>query len=180
MSCLNTFLGCGWAYGFTFTPLPPQRFPQTCEMAEILPDESVQTMPLCFCWAFKTFQTASHVHVIHIWGVWAPSQVVDGHIWLHFHTTTTTDVSPDLWELAEIRTDASMQTMPLLLIEALEPFKLHPVSVRLFWAVSAPSQATNGHIASHSYWYLHWCFPRFVRAGWDPTWCKWANHATKI
>jgi hypothetical protein len=34
-------------------------------------------------------------------------------IWLHIHTITTTDVSPDLWELAEILPDASVQTMPL-------------------------------------------------------------------
>ncbi len=34
-------------------------------------------------------------------------------IWLHTHTITTTDASPDLWELAEILPDASVQTMPL-------------------------------------------------------------------
>jgi hypothetical protein len=27
----ETLLGCGWAYGFTLTPLPPQTFPQICE-----------------------------------------------------------------------------------------------------------------------------------------------------
>jgi hypothetical protein len=30
MRCLSTFSGCGWAYGFTLTPLPPQIFPQIC------------------------------------------------------------------------------------------------------------------------------------------------------
>ena len=34
-------------------------------------------------------------------------------IWLQTHTVTTTDVSPDLGELAEILGDASLQTMPL-------------------------------------------------------------------
>ena len=35
-------------------------------------------------------------------------------IWLHTHTvSTTTDVSPDLGELAEILGDASVQTIPL-------------------------------------------------------------------
>ncbi len=34
-------------------------------------------------------------------------------IWLHTHTVTTTDVSPDLGELAEILGDASVQTIPL-------------------------------------------------------------------
>ncbi len=54
-------------------------------LAEILPIANVQTMPLCFDWGFRTYQTASHVHVIHIWCVWAPSQVVDGHMTSHSH-----------------------------------------------------------------------------------------------
>jgi hypothetical protein len=37
-----------------------------------------------------------------------------GVIWLHTHTFTTTDVSPDLGELVEsIGEDSSVQTMPL-------------------------------------------------------------------
>jgi len=28
---LNTLNSCGWAYGSTLTPLPPQRFPQIWE-----------------------------------------------------------------------------------------------------------------------------------------------------
>jgi hypothetical protein len=28
MRCLNTLNSCGWEYGSTFIPLPPQRFPQ--------------------------------------------------------------------------------------------------------------------------------------------------------
>jgi hypothetical protein len=34
-------------------------------------------------------------------------------IWMHTHTVTTTDVSPDLGELAEILGDARVQTIPL-------------------------------------------------------------------
>ncbi len=59
--------------------------PVLWELAEIIPDASVQTMPLRFDWGCRTFQTASHVHVIHIWGVWAPSQIVDGHMASHSH-----------------------------------------------------------------------------------------------
>ena len=29
--CLNTLNSCGWGYGSTLTPLPPQRFPQIWE-----------------------------------------------------------------------------------------------------------------------------------------------------
>jgi hypothetical protein len=34
-------------------------------------------------------------------------------IWLHTHTVTTTDASPDLGNMAEILPDASVQTMLL-------------------------------------------------------------------
>jgi len=33
--------------------------------------------------------------------------------WLYTHTITTTDVSPDLGELAEVLGDVSVQTMPM-------------------------------------------------------------------
>ncbi len=86
--------------------------PDLWELAKILPDASVQTMPLRFGWCYRTFQTAPHVHVIHIWEIWSTTQVVDGHMASHLHLTTT-DTSLDLWELAEILPDASVQTMPL-------------------------------------------------------------------
>ncbi len=59
--------------------------PDLGKLAEILPDASVQTMPLRFGWVCRTFQTASHVHGIPIWDVWVPSQVVDGHMASHSH-----------------------------------------------------------------------------------------------
>ncbi len=59
--------------------------PNLWELGVILPDASVQTIPLCFGWGCRTFQTASHVHGIHIWEVWAPSQVVDGHMASYSH-----------------------------------------------------------------------------------------------
>jgi hypothetical protein len=34
-------------------------------------------------------------------------------IWMHIHSVTTTDVSPDLGELAESLGDVSVQTIPL-------------------------------------------------------------------
>jgi hypothetical protein len=34
-------------------------------------------------------------------------------IWLHIHTITTTEVSPDLGELAEILDDVSVEMIPL-------------------------------------------------------------------
>ena len=40
-------------------------------------------------------------------------QLLGMGIWLHSHTVTTTDVSPDLGEPAESLGDASVQTIPL-------------------------------------------------------------------
>ena len=51
---------------------------------------------------------------------------MDGHTWQHTHTVTTTEVSPDLGELAEILDDVSVEMIPLSIIEAMDPFKLHP------------------------------------------------------
>ena len=88
--------------------------PNLGELAEIIDDVNVETIPIRYHWSCRTFQTASHIHVIHIGGVWAPSQVVEGHM------------------------------------------------------------------ASHSHHYHHRHLPRFVRVGWNPTWCKFANHATML
>jgi hypothetical protein len=49
----------------------------------ILDDVSVQTMPLHWGWGCRTFQSASHIHGIHMWGVWAPSTAVDGYMAAH-------------------------------------------------------------------------------------------------
>ncbi len=50
-------------------------------------------------------------------------------IWLHIHIVTTTDTFPYLWELSEILPDASVLTMLYALVETVEPFKLHPMSM---------------------------------------------------
>jgi hypothetical protein len=38
---------------------------------------------------------------------------IDIYIWMHIHSVTTTDVSPDLGELAESLGDARVQTISL-------------------------------------------------------------------
>jgi hypothetical protein len=40
--------------------------PDLGELAESLGDASVQTIPLCHGRGYRTFQTASHIHVIQI------------------------------------------------------------------------------------------------------------------
>ena len=46
----------------------------------------------------------------------------------HSHRTTT-DVSPDLGELAEIIDDVNVKISQYAINEAVEPFKLHPISM---------------------------------------------------
>ncbi len=151
--------------------------PDVLKLAEILPDTSVQTMPLCFGWGCRTFQTASHVHGIPIWGVWAPLRLWMG-IWLHTHTVTTTGASPDFERLADILPDASVQTMPLRFDWGCRTFQTAShVHVIHIWDVCAPSQVLEGHMALHPHCYHHSCFGK---VGWKPTWCKCANHATTL
>ena len=51
-------------------------------------------------------------------------------IWQHTHTVTTTDVSPDLGQFAEILDDVRVwKWSHYAIVEAVEPFKLHPTSM---------------------------------------------------
>jgi hypothetical protein len=249
MRGLSTFSGCGWAYGFTLTPLPLSTLPQVCEswlksylmhvhvckpchyalveavepfklypismlytyevfecllrlwmgiwlhtstvtttdtspdlweLAEIVSDASLQTMPLRFGWGCKTFQIAFHVHVIHIWEVWVPSQVVNGHMASHSHRYHHRHF-PRVVGVGWNPPDASVQTMPLCFGWVCRTFQTASnVHVIHIWGDPLPSLVVDGHMASHSHHYHHRHFPRFVRVGWNSTWCKCANHATLL
>ncbi len=83
--------------------------PDLCELAEIWPYASVQTMHYKAVKPFKLHPISmSYIYerFNHLLGLCMG-------IWLHTHTITTTETSPDLWELAEILSNASVQTMPL-------------------------------------------------------------------
>ncbi len=56
--------------------------PDLGELAEILDDVSVEMIPLCYHWGCRTFQTASHIHVIHIphWLVPVENSI-SRHVW---------------------------------------------------------------------------------------------------
>ncbi len=179
--CLGTFSGCGWAYGFTFTSLPPQMFPQICE--SWLKPYLMQVCKPCHYTIvqsvepFKLHPTSmSYVYEVfeHLLRLWTSK-------WLHTHTVTTTDTSPDLGELAEILPDASVQTMPTHFSWGCRFFQTAPhVHVIHIWDVWAPSQVIDEHMASHSHHYHHRHFPRFGKVGWNPTLCMCANHATTL
>jgi hypothetical protein len=69
--------------------------PDSGKLAKIRPDASVQTMPLHIGSGCRTFETASHGYV-HIYEVLEHLLRLRMGIWLHTHTVTTTDASPNL------------------------------------------------------------------------------------
>ena len=102
-----------WQHNHTVTTTEVS--PDLGKFSEIICDVNVEMIPLHYHWGCRTFQTASHIHVIHILGVWTPYTVMDGMgIWQHTHTVTTTEDSPDLGEfLTEILDDVNVKTIPL-------------------------------------------------------------------
>ncbi len=113
MRGLNTFSGCGWAYGFTLTPLPPQTLPKIWE--SFLKSYLMQVGKPCHYILAETVEPLKlhHMSMSHIYEVFENLLRLWMGVWLHTHTITTTDASPELWELADILPDASVQTMPL-------------------------------------------------------------------
>ena len=100
--CLNTLHSCGWGYGSTLTPLPPQTYPQIWESllkslmmsvwkwshyAIVEAVEPFKLHPTSMAYIYKVFE-----HLTQLWM----------GIWQHIHSVTTTEVSPDLWKISEI------------------------------------------------------------------------------
>ncbi len=177
--CLSTFLGSGWEYGFTLTPLPPQILPQICESWE--KSNLIQVYKPCHYTLFEAVECFKlyPMSSSNIFEVYAHLLRFLMGIWLHTHTITTTDASQDFWELGEILPDTSVQTMPLCFGWVCRTFQTasHVQGIPI-WGSWALSQVVDGHMASHSHHYHHRFFKRFVRFGWNVTLCKCANHAT--
>ncbi len=179
MRGLSAFSGYGWIWLPTHIDVTTDASPDMWELVEILTDASVETMTIHFGWGSRTFKTASHVRS-YIYKVFERLPRLWMGIWLNAHTVTTADASPDLESWPEVLPDASVQTMPLCFDWGCRTFQnASHVRVIPIWGVWAPSQVVDGHMASHSHRYHQRCFPRFVRGGQKPTWCKCAIHATK-
>ncbi len=114
MRCLSTFSAYGWAYGFSFTSLPPWTLPQICES-------------------------------------WLKSYLMQ--LCKPYHYT---------------------------LVEAVEPFKLHPSPCHIYMRCMSTFSGCGWACVFTFTPLTPWCFPRFVRVGWYPTWCKCTNHATTL
>ena len=82
------------------------------EFAEILDDVSVEMIPLCYHETVEPFKlhptSMSYIYKVfeHLKQLWMG-------IWQHTQTVTTTEVSPDLGEFAEILDDVSVEMIPL-------------------------------------------------------------------
>jgi len=69
----------------THTVTTTDVFADTGELAEMQCDVSVETMPLRYGSSYRTFQTASHIHVIHMYGGFAPQIDMEVHMEAHSH-----------------------------------------------------------------------------------------------
>ncbi len=85
-------------YGFTFTSLPPQMLPQSSESC--LKSYLMQVCKPCH----YTLVEAVEPFKLHPMSTWYMYEVFEHllrlwmGIWLHTHSVTITDTSPDLWE----------------------------------------------------------------------------------
>ena len=99
-----------------------------------------------------TYKVFEHLHLLWM------------GIWLHTHTITTTDVSPDLGELAEIIGDVVCKPCHYAIVEAVVLFKLHPTSMTYIYKVFE-----HLHLLWMGIIWLHHhtitSFPRFRRVG---------------
>ncbi len=149
--------------GFTLTSIPQQTLPQiwrgwhlmqvckSCHYTLVEAVEPFKLHPMSMSYMYEVFE-----HLLRLWM----------GIWLHNHTITTTDASPDLGRFAEILPNARVQTMPLCFGWGCRTFQTaSPIYVIHSLGVWVPSQIVDGHMASHSHLYHHRCFPRFVWVG---------------
>ena len=155
--------------------------PDLGELAESLGDVTVQTIPLWFRmgWGCRTFQTAHHIHVIPIWGLWAPSTIVYRHMDAHslrYHHRCFPRFGRVSWKSRWCRC-ANHTTSQWLRLSNLSNCISHPCHTYMR-CLSTFNCIVYRHMDAHSLRYHHRRFPRFGRTSWKSRWCKSANHTT--
>jgi hypothetical protein len=148
-----------WLHNHTITSTDVSK--DSGQLAEILGDVSVQTMPLhySYSWGCRTFQTASHIHILHkcclrtfICCGWA-------------YSCTLTPLPPQMFQ----RLVTMFRWNPrwckcvnhgTIMVETVEPYKLHPISISYIAGVWAPSSVVDWHIhmAAQAHHHHHRCF----------------------
>ncbi len=129
MRCLSTFSGSGWAYGFTLTPIPPQTLPQiresllesylmqVCKPCRYISADAVEPFklhPMCMAYYMRCLSTFSGCG----WPYGFP------------FTSLPPKTVPQTFEswvksyLMQVR-----KPCHYTLVEAVEPFKLHFMSM---------------------------------------------------
>jgi hypothetical protein len=98
--------------------------------------EPFKLYPKCVLYIYKVFE-----HLRLLW--------MD--IWLHNHTITTTNVSPDLGELAEIIGNVVCKPCHYTMVEVVEPFKLYPKCVLYIYKVFQNLHLLWMDMAAHSH-----------------------------
>jgi hypothetical protein len=154
--------------------------PDLGELAKSLGDARVQTISLSYSWGCRTFQM--HITTMsYLYETFEHLQLlcIDIYIWMHIHSVTTTDVSPDLGELAKSLGDARVQTIPLHNGWGCRTFQTaYHNDVIPIWGVWATLTVVYRHMDAHSLRYYHRRFPRFGRGSQKSRWCRCANHTT--
>ena len=135
MQCLSALLGCGWAYGFTFILLPPQKLPQICDSwlksylmqmckpchyALVESVEPFNLHPMSISYLQEVFE-----QLLRLWM----------GIWLHTHMVITTDASPDLGSWLKSYLMQVWKPCHYALVESVEPCKQHSMSLSYLYEV---------------------------------------------
>jgi len=155
--------------------MPTTIFPDWGELVEILGHVCAQTMPLRYGWGSISFQTASHIHVIQMQGVWAASIVVDGHLNAHSHHYPQ-KCFPRFeragWSPSRCRwaNDAPMLWLRLYIISNCILYPCHACTRCL-----SSFYCGRWHMDAHSHCFPHARIPRLGRADRNPKKCRWAN-----
>ncbi len=83
--CLSTLICYSWAYGSSLTQLYS---PYLAQVLGLWVTCGVNMMWICHGWGWQPPQTASHIHIRHIWSVWAHWYAVHGHMVAALHSYT--------------------------------------------------------------------------------------------
>ena len=122
-----------------------------------------------------------HTSMSYIYKVFEHLKQLWMGIWQHTHTFTTTEVSPDFGELAEILDDVSVEMIPVRYRWGCKTFQtashIYVIHILGVWT---PETVVDGDMAAHSYHYHHRGLPRFGRVYWNPRWCQCGNDPTML
>jgi hypothetical protein len=129
MRCLSAFSGCGWAYGFTLTKLPPQTLPKIWE--SWLKSYLMQVCKPCH-YALVEAVDLSNCIPCQCHTYMRCLSAFSGCGWAYGFTLTPLppQMLPKIWRGC-LKSYLMQVCKPChyALIEAAEPFKLHPMSM---------------------------------------------------